>query len=237
MDHLNLSPPDSQLELWSHFQNERTAVFDLSKGRLDALIGYAKRWASGRSLLNVGCGNGYLERTAKQKGWNVISVDPDRKSVARLASSGIDARCGFIQALPLAAETVDVAICSEVLEHIPCEFLDAGISELHRVLVPKGILIGTVPYRENLIENEVCCPACQHLFHRWGHQQSFDEVKVRSILTPRFSIRVLRQAYFPSWNAPSWKTRLAAAARLIFSWVGIYGSNTNLLFIAVKNCP
>ncbi len=234
MNHTSQQPVESQLGLWSHFQNQRAVSFDASKDRLNALIRYAERSAGGRSLLNIGCGNGYLEAAAQKKNWKVVSVDPDRESVARLGSAGIDARCGVIQALPVPSESMDVVICTEVLEHIPCEHLSSGIAEIHRVLKPRGALIGTVPYRENLVDNEVYCTHCQHIFHRWGHQQSFDEDKMRSLLEACFELRVVRQKYFPSWTAPSWKTRLTSAARYAFSLVGIYGSNTNLFFVAAK---
>ena len=233
--HRNPPPVDSQVALWSHFQTQRTAAFDAARGRLDSLIRYAERRVSRGSLLNVGPGNGYLECAARQRGWSVISVDPDRESVQRIASMGIDARCGVIQSLPVASESIHVAICTEVLEHVDPELLDAGIRELSRVLSPNGIFIGTVPYRENLIENEVYCIRCNNTFHRWGHWQSFDESKMSELLRPYFTLHALRQKYFLNWNVPSWKNRLANAARFAFSLVGIYGSNTNLLFIASKN--
>jgi SAM-dependent methyltransferase len=234
MDHLSRKPIKSQLALWSHFQNQRAAAFDASQPRLEALLRQAERRVPGRSLLNIGCGNGYLERTARQRGWNVISVDPDGQSIEKLKSIGIDARCGMIQSLPVESEGIDVAICTEVLEHILPEFLETGIRELSRVLGPKGVLIGTVPYRESLVDNEVFCPYCENLFHRWGHQQAFDEAKMTALLDPYFKVLVARQALFPAWRAPNWKTRVSALARFAFSLVGVYGASTNLLFIAVK---
>ncbi len=80
-------------------------------------------------------------------------------------------------------ENLDVVVCTQVLEHLAPLVIAAGLEEIRRVLVPGGVLIGTVPYRENLAESQVFCPHCQEEFHRWGHQQSFDESRVCSVLS------------------------------------------------------
>lgn len=41
---------------------------------------------------------------------------------------------------------------SEVLEHLTDDVLERTIVEVHRVLVAEGHFIGTVPARENLID-------------------------------------------------------------------------------------
>ena len=109
-----MSTETPQLEFWSRVQSERIDVFHGSKSRLDSLLRRSEKFAGGRFLLNIGCGNGYLERTAQQKNWKVLSVDPDAKSIARLKSQGIDARCGMIEALPVNSDSVDIVICTEV---------------------------------------------------------------------------------------------------------------------------
>jgi SAM-dependent methyltransferase len=109
-----------------------------------------------------------------------------------------------------------------------------GLKEIRRVLVPGGVLIGTVPYHENLAESEVLCPRCNEKFHRWGHQQSFDESGMRSVLREYFSVRKIRPIYFPTWNTLDWKGKLSSSARLLFSFFAVYSSRANLLFIAAK---
>ena len=225
----------SQLEFWSHVQSERIDLFHGSKSRLDSLLRRSEKFAGGRSLLNIGCGNGYLERAAQQKNWKVLSVDPDAKSIARLKTQGIDARCGMIEALPVNSDSVDVVICTEVLEHLLPDSMESGLKEIRRILVPGGVLIGTVPWRENLADNQVFCPHCNKTFHRWGHHLSFDESKMRSVLNSYFSVLKIRPVYFPTWNVADWKGKLAIAARVAFGAAGIHGSNSSLLYIARKN--
>lgn len=229
-------PADTpQLELWSHVQTQRVDLFAGSRTRLDSLLRRAERFAGNRSLLNIGCGNGYLERTAQQKNWKVISVDPDAKSIEQLKSQGIDARCGMIEALPVTSDSLDVVICTEVLEHLMPDSMEAGLREIRRILVPGGVLIGTVPWRENLADNEVFCPHCNQTFHRWGHHQSFDETRMRSVLNKYFSVLKIRPVYFPTWNVADWKGKLAITARVAFGAAGVHGGNSSLLYIARKN--
>lgn len=228
-------PPDTpQVELWSHFQTVRPEAFRGAAKRLDSLIRLAEKHSHGRSLLNIGCGDGYLERSAQQRNWSVVSVDPDAKSVAALKARGIDARCGRIESLPVESDSLDVVLCTEVLEHLTPESLEAGLAEIRRVLKPAGLLIGTVPYRENLVENEVFCPDCRKTFHRWGHHQSFDEARLASLLGTHFEVRSVRPRYFPTWSMYNWKARLLWSARYAFALFGNYGRDANLLFMAAK---
>ena len=52
--------------------------------------------------------------------------------------------CGDAAAIPLASGTVDTALCTEVLEHVPDP--DAVVREIARVLKPGGTVICTAPF-------------------------------------------------------------------------------------------
>src|SRR5437879_9749369 len=177
-----MSTETPQLEFWSRVQSERIDLFDGSKSRLDSLLRRSEKFAGGRFLLNIGCGNGYLERTAQQKNWKVLSVDPDAKSIARLKSQGIDARCGMIEALPVNSDSVDIVICTEVLEHLLPGSMESGLKEIRRILVPGGILIGTVPWRENLADNQIVCPYDRKTFQPRLRHHSFHEINMRPMM-------------------------------------------------------
>ena len=220
--------------LWSHYQTDQPEVFADSRNRLDHLIRRAEKLSAGRTLLNIGCGDGYLELTARQRKWKVMSVDPDRKSVERLKGLGIDARCARIEGLPMGAESVDVVICTEVFEHLTPETLDTGLDQIKRVLKPGGLLIGTVPYRENLAVSTVFCPDCRKSFHRWGHLQSFDESAMQTIIGRHLQVKNVAPVYLPAWRAADWKGKLSMFARLVFSWIGVHSKESNLLFVAAR---
>src|SRR5947209_6481672 len=222
-----MPPETSQIRLWSHIQTERPGAFEGSQKRLDSLVRIAERYANGRTLLNIGCGNGYLERQAQQRDWKVFSVDPDQQSIERLKADGVDAHCGLIESLPIRSESINAVICTEVFEHLTPESMEAGLKEIRRVLVPGGVLIGSVPYRENLADNEVFCPDCRKCFHRWGHEQSFDEAKLHSVLSKYLSVQRVRPVYWVPWKVINWKGQILAAARMAFTFLGIHNQNSN----------
>lgn len=125
-------------------------------------------------------------------------------------------------------------VASEVIEHIREEPLNKALPEIARVLKPGGIFLGTVPSRERLEDQVVVCPHCESRFHRWGHVQSFDAHKQRSLLNRQFNSVTVRERCFVSWKHLNWKGRISGAIILGLSKLGVHGSNENLVFVAKK---
>src|SRR5918993_5482006 len=87
-------------------------------------------------VLDAGCGEGILVE----------------EYADRLAIQGIDAsyssarvRHGSLTALPYPDASFDRALCLDVLEHLTFEDQPRALAELHRVLVPGGELLVSVP--------------------------------------------------------------------------------------------
>jgi SAM-dependent methyltransferase len=51
--------------------------------------------------------------------------------------------CADLQALPMADDTIDAILCTEVLEHTPDPF--QAVREIHRVLRPGGLVLASAP--------------------------------------------------------------------------------------------
>jgi len=170
--------------IWRHYQSDGAEIFDDAVPRLRYLSRLARKaLPSGTpNVLNIGIGNGWLERQCAGFGWNVFTLDPDSVAARTVSTAGIHATVGTIEQLPFGNECFDAVFCSEVIEHLTDGQSDQAMREIARVLKAGGLLIGTVPYREDLRENQVICPHCGELFHRWGHQQTFDRAAIRRIL-------------------------------------------------------
>jgi SAM-dependent methyltransferase len=220
--------------IWSYIQNERGEAFLGSQSRIKAVLRTATRGSHGGHLLNIGAGDGFLELEARRLGFKVVSVDPDQRTCSRLVAAGVDARVGLIEEIPADSCTFDTVVATEVVEHLSTASLDAGLHEIERVLKPHGCFVGTVPYRERLEENLVVCPDCQKVFHRWGHQQSFTTESLSSTLTGHFEVEACRPVIYTPWNVLNWKGKVRACLRVLLSWLGIYGSDTNILFVCRK---
>lgn len=95
-------------------------------------------------VLDVGCGDGFLARVAF--GGNLeAGIDLDSEEVRRAVESKSykKAICASATKLPFPAKSFKTVVSNCVLEHIPD--IDGALSEIHRVLKPKGRLMITVP--------------------------------------------------------------------------------------------
>lgn len=99
------------------------------------------RGRAGLRALDIGCGAGgtlrQLARRAEVEG--VIGIDPSPRAL-RFAREG-DVLVGSALALPIAADSVDVATCFDVLQHLPRGEDRRALSEIARVLRPGGVAL------------------------------------------------------------------------------------------------
>ncbi len=92
-------------------------------------------------LLDLGCGNAPLYGVYQPHAEEVICIDwPQTLHEA----SFIDAACDLNEGIPLATESFDTILASDVLEHIAQP--DILFSDIVRVLRPQGKLILGVPF-------------------------------------------------------------------------------------------
>jgi SAM-dependent methyltransferase len=143
-----------------------------------------KKYITGK-VLDVGAGSGALIKLLKKRGLSAKGID--------LYSASEDVLEGTITNLPFTNECFNTIFCCDVIEHLNKEQLSKGLREIFRVLKKDGHFILTTPYNENIELQEVSCPKCGHKFHRYGHLQSFDEVRLREICKAHgFIIRLMR---------------------------------------------
>jgi SAM-dependent methyltransferase len=96
-------------------------------------------------VLNAGCGEGLFAPLLLEVGRADLQVELDLSlaSGKHLRSRHQRYVCGSLTHIPLRTESIDVVLCSEVLEHIPDD--RAAVAELARVLTGSGWLLVSVP--------------------------------------------------------------------------------------------
>jgi len=153
-------------------------------GRFFERIGAAVRESSPAVILDAGCGEGELvRRGVLPADMRVISLDLRPESLAWFRDHSNQRRlvCGSLTSLPLPDQSVDTALCLEVLEHLDRPLV--ALQELSRVARKRIIL--SVPYEPwfriaNVFRGK-------HL-QRWGdhpeHVQHWNIRTFRAFLEP-----------------------------------------------------
>jgi 2-polyprenyl-3-methyl-5-hydroxy-6-metoxy-1,4-benzoquinol methylase len=132
-----------------------------------------------RTVLDYGCGTGYLLSHLCQTGKSVWGSDISVASVAaaneRLAGTPNFKGASTISDLRAHAITFDAIVVIEVIEHLYDQELDVVLSDIKALLSPSGVAIFTTPNQEDLSRNHIMSPETGRLFHRWQHVRSWNQ--------------------------------------------------------------
>ncbi len=108
---------------------------------------WAAQVATGKRVLDAGCGLGYGTEILSSAGAaEVVGVDLDAEAVeeARRRVNGAgDIRRGDVQRLDFDDRSFDLVVCFETIEHV--EGAPSALAEFHRVLRPGGVLLLSSP--------------------------------------------------------------------------------------------
>ena len=130
-------------EFWIHVIRERLDIYRTELTH-HAILG-ALDPQPGETIVDAGCGEGWLSRASAQKGADVVGVDlcPEFIEAARSASNGQvnhpSYELGDVRDLPVADKFADVVVSNHVLNDIPDP--DTAIKEFARVLRDHGRLV------------------------------------------------------------------------------------------------
>jgi SAM-dependent methyltransferase len=132
----------------------------------------ARRIARGRSVLDVGCGDGNFLRVAKGAAREAVGIETNPEAVERARAEGLDVRLAGLDDFAAAHPGAFEVVCSfHVLEHLPD--VRGFVHGMLRCLKPGGSLVVSVPNRLRMAERGVMqpldCPP--HHLSRWHPAQ------------------------------------------------------------------
>lgn len=100
---------------------------------------------SGYKVLDVGCGNGRLWGTLKDKNIDYYGVDFSQNLIAKAQQKYPQANFLFADVLnlPFEKESFDAVFAIAVFHHIPSYYRQKALAEINRILKKQGIFITT----------------------------------------------------------------------------------------------
>lgn len=98
-----------------------------------------------RTVLEVGIGSGFTTSSLRREGIDVTTLD-----VAEDLNPTI---VGSVRSIPMSDNCIDIALCCQVLEHLPFSEFANAFSELYRVAT-KGVII-SLPDQERCLRVSV----------------------------------------------------------------------------------
>ena len=113
-------------------QNDRLESFEI-------LLGHGRR-----KLLDIGSGPGFLLKTAKARGWQVMGIEPSRQAAAHARAMDVEVVEGFFNASTAPGlGRFDAVQLNNVLEHVPDP--TALLILARDLLGPGGLICVNVP--------------------------------------------------------------------------------------------
>ncbi len=152
-------------ERHDHYHNEGR-LFDVERRSrkadkiLAVLDDYSRVPLSNLLCLDVGCSAGIMTKRFAEHFKAVVGLDVDREAVAYAQETQKNKNVQYLLGdgahIPLPANSIDVAICAQVYEHVPDP---VGLAhDVHRVLKPGGCCFFSGPNRLAIMEEHTGLP-------------------------------------------------------------------------------
>ena len=235
-----MSETFDQSKIWDYEFRKQGDTRKNAQPRYDYLLRLILKYYNRGDLLEIGFGDGYLLKRAFKKGFRIFGIDISSENVKSTTEvfrrEGVDSNLSVqnVEKLEFDDLLFNIAVASEVIEHLNETQLSKAVKEIHRVLKSGGIFIGTVPAYEKIESNIVVCPYCGNKFHRWGHFQSFDEEEIKKILFENgFKVLKVNRVFILNKYDNIWVKSLIIIKKIIAS-VDKRIEGGNLIFIAKK---
>ena len=102
-------------------------------------------------VLDLGCGAAQMSRRMLREAGagSVAALEVDRiqhdKNLSEASAPGLTLRLAGAESIPFPDGSFDIATMFKSLHHVPLEVMDRALAEIHRVLVPGGLLYVSEP--------------------------------------------------------------------------------------------
>lgn len=185
-------------------------------------------------LLDLGCGNGFIIRAAKNVFKSVYGVDISYKVILPIKNQATGVACADGFSLPFRDNTFDAVSCFAVLHH--CYEHKTLLTEIHRVLKPSGVFYSDHDLDAEFMKNFYIPMKIYRYF--FDFEQKYLE-KNKNISEELYHLTEYYSEGVPSQRIIRYLSdvgfRYVKASR---HWLGLNDAVTKiLLHLNVGNCP
>lgn len=143
-------------DFYRAFEEKHRGPRELIKSRLQAYLPFVlplRQFYPRATALDLGCGRGEWLEVIGQHGFLARGVDLDPSMLKSASELNLAVDQGDLLATLKAsdAESATVISAFHVVEHVEFAYLREVVAEIHRVLVPGGLMILETPNPENLV--------------------------------------------------------------------------------------
>ncbi len=229
-DFLKTFPRPKIEELPKYYESqEYISHTDEKRGLISSLYQLVKKWSLQKkaklilqqhgevgSLLDVGAGTGDFLKVAKEKGWQVHGMEPNKNAAKLALEKGIDLKASLND---FEGKQFDVITLWHVLEHIPN--LEETILELAALVKPHGTLIIAVPNFKSF--------DARHYGEFWAaydvprHLWHFSKESMKNLFAENFHLKKIEPMIFDSFYVSllSEKYKTGRKFSLKAFWIGL----------------
>ncbi len=213
----------------------RVASSGKNENKLWKIISHYLSEETGR-LLDAGCGSGQNFTPLLGKGKRqlyLFGIDIFAPDLIQAAKKFAGQNCWFIQAdgclLPFKDETFQTIMSNYVIEHI--KNYESYMSEITRVIVPRGICFITTPNLErpiNIFRKYVLHKPYELRWQNWrglpeedyrGHYQEFTEASLKNLMESHGLEAIAIDGIYPKLSMKGSLIKIAYQAFIYFFWL------------------
>lgn len=206
LDFLKTFPQPEVNELPRYYESQDyISHTDEKRGLFSSAYQFIKKWSLQKkanlilemnkglgSLLDVGAGTGDFLKVAKDKGWDVYGMEPNKNASSLASEKGIQLKFSLNE---FEGKQFDIVTLWHVLEHIPN--LEETILQLSSLVKTNGTLIVAVPNFKSYDANHygkfwAAFDVPRHLWH-------FSKKSIENLFSEHFKLQETKPMIFDSF--------------------------------------
>lgn len=188
------------------------------------------------SVLDYGCGLGFLPRHLAAQGYRVWAADfsPESVAITNQRNQGVQGFQGAAMVSDIArgGQRFSRIVSVEVIEHLDERYIGPFFDTIRDLLAPGGLVVVTTPNEENLAASEIYCPCCDHVFHRYQHVRAFSAATLAATVSANDLVPI--RTFTTDFGRRPWWHPKQIARDLVAFGLGQARSHPHLVCIASK---